>query len=114
MQRNLNNAFAFDLVPSPAVIVAAIRAARRLNDFPTAVRVFEGTASLLSNNPSTGCYTPPDLAFANGNCTTPAIKAKVENNRQYESYLEELKPLRDELGIILAEDLYPDHVPRGR
>lgn len=42
-QRNLNNAFAYDLVPSPTVIVAALRAARRVNDFPTAVRIFEGS-----------------------------------------------------------------------
>lgn len=43
-QRNLNNAFAYDLVPSPSVIIAALRAARRVNDFPTAVRIFEGTS----------------------------------------------------------------------
>ncbi|KAL8797956.1 MAG: hypothetical protein Q9182_007084 [Xanthomendoza sp. 2 TL-2023] len=78
LQRNLNNAFAYDLVPSPSVITAALRAARRVNDFPTAVRVFEG------------------------------IKAKVENQGQYEEYLEDLKPLREELGIPLKEDLYPD------
>lgn len=42
-QRNLNNCFAYDLVPSPSVITAAVRAARRVNDFPSAVRVFEGT-----------------------------------------------------------------------
>jgi cytochrome c oxidase subunit 5a len=41
-QRNLNNAFAYDLVPSPTVITAALKAARRVNDFPTAVRIFEG------------------------------------------------------------------------
>ena len=41
-QRNLNNAFAYDLVPSPSVITAALKAARRVNDFPTAVRIFEG------------------------------------------------------------------------
>lgn len=41
-QRNLNNAFAYDLVPSPSVLIAALKAARRVNDFPTAVRVFEG------------------------------------------------------------------------
>ncbi|KAI1622160.1 cytochrome c oxidase subunit VA [Exophiala viscosa] len=77
LQRNLNNAFAYDLVPSPGVVAAALKAARRVNDFPTAVRVFEG------------------------------IKAKVENQQQYEEYLEELKPLREELGINLKEDLYP-------
>jgi cytochrome c oxidase subunit 5a len=43
LQRNLNNAFAYDLVPSPSVLTAALKAARRVNDFPTAVRIFEGT-----------------------------------------------------------------------
>lgn len=42
-QRNLNNAFAYDLVPSPSVLTAALKAARRVNDYPTAVRIFEGT-----------------------------------------------------------------------
>jgi cytochrome c oxidase subunit 5a len=42
-QRNLNNAFAYDLVPSPSVVAAALKAARRVNDFATAVRIFEGT-----------------------------------------------------------------------
>lgn len=42
MQRNLNNCFAYDLVPSVEVLSAALKAARRVNDFPTAVRVFEG------------------------------------------------------------------------
>jgi len=78
LQRNLNNAFAYDLVPSPGVIVAALKAARRVNDYPSAVRVFEG------------------------------IKAKVENKGQYEEYLTELEPLREELGIVLKETMYPD------
>ncbi|KAF7880505.1 uncharacterized protein EAF02_007351 [Botrytis sinoallii] len=78
LQRNLNNAFAYDLVPSPSVVVAALKAARRVNDYPTAVRIFEG------------------------------IKAKVENRGQYDQYLEELKPLREELGVSLKEDLYPE------
>lgn len=42
-QRNLNNAFAYDLVPSVSVVAAALKAARRVNDFATAVRIFEGT-----------------------------------------------------------------------
>lgn len=78
LQRNLNNAFAYDLVPSPSVLIAALKAARRVNDYPTAVRVFEG------------------------------IKAKVENKGQYEQYLQELAPLREELGIVLKEELYPE------
>ncbi|KAK6067439.1 cytochrome c oxidase polypeptide vi [Seiridium cupressi] len=78
LQRNLNNAFAYDLVPSPTVVVAALKAARRVNDYPTAVRIFEG------------------------------VKAKVENKGQYQQYLDELKPLREELGILLKEDLFPE------
>ncbi|GAM83882.1 hypothetical protein ANO11243_018720 [Dothideomycetidae sp. 11243] len=78
LQRNLNNAFAYDLVPSPSVITAALRAARRVNDYPTAVRIFEG------------------------------IKAKVENKAQYDDYLRELEPLREELGVNLKETMYPD------
>lgn len=50
-QRNLNNAFAYDLVPSPGVVSAALRAARRVNDFPTAVRIFEGRSQFLPHNP---------------------------------------------------------------
>lgn len=68
VQRGLNNCFAHDLVPSPEVIEAALRAARRVDDYATAVRVFEG------------------------------IKEKVENKQQYEAYLAELKPVREELG----------------
>ncbi|KAJ5461951.1 Cytochrome c oxidase subunit 6 [Penicillium daleae] len=77
LQRNLNNCFAYDLVPSVEVLSAALKAARRVNDFPTAVRVFEG------------------------------IKAKVENQEQYKQYLEQLEGLRQELGVALREELYP-------
>lgn len=35
------------------------------------------------------------------------IKAKVENQKQYEEYLQETKSLREELGVNLKEDLYP-------
>jgi cytochrome c oxidase subunit 5a len=32
----------------------------------------------------------------------------VENKAQYDEYLQELSPIREELGINLKEDLYPD------
>jgi len=76
LQRGLNNCFAHDLVPSPAVVEAALRAARRVDDYSTAVRIFEG------------------------------IREKVENKTQYQAYLEELKPVREELGIQTKEELY--------
>jgi cytochrome c oxidase subunit 5a len=75
LQRGLNNCFAYDLVPSVAVIEAALKASRRVNDFPTSVRIFEG------------------------------IEDKVENKKQYQEYLDELAPLRKELGIETKNEL---------
>lgn len=86
VQRGLNNCFSHDLVPAPSVVEAALRASRRVNDYATAVRVFEG------------------------------VREKVENKKQYEAYLEELKPVREELGALISERLYnhsTDHVPTG-
>lgn len=111
LQRNLNNAFAYDLVPSPSVIIAALKAARRVNDFPTAVRVFEGTL-----RESTSCtYMPQPLlqvhsVKADLGLTTviTGIKAKVENKGQYDEYINELESIRQELGIELKESLYPE------
>jgi cytochrome c oxidase subunit 5a len=97
LQRNLNNAFAYDLVPSPGVCIAALKAARRVNDYPTAVRVFEGRKSDICADGS--CHAKLLLT---------GIKAKVENTHQYDEYLEELKPLREEMGINLKEELYPE------
>ena len=81
VQRGLNNCFAHDLVPAPAVVESALRASRRVNDFATAVRIFEG------------------------------IKEKVENKTQYQAYLDELKPVREELGesyLVVSRELPVD------
>ena len=58
------------------VVEAVMRAARRFDHFPSAVRVLEG------------------------------LKVKVEKESQYEEYLKELKPLMEELGVISPEELY--------
>ncbi|GAA5866496.1 hypothetical protein JCM8547_000643 [Rhodosporidiobolus lusitaniae] len=76
LQRGLNNCFAYDLVPSQRVVEEALRAARRVNDYSTAVRIFEG------------------------------LKEKTENAAQYKQYVDETKPLREELGVLLKEELY--------
>ena len=76
VQRVLNNCFSYDLVPPPAVIEKALRACRRVNDYATAVRVFEG------------------------------LKFKVENKEQYQAYLDDLKSVREELGVDLKEELF--------
>lgn len=68
LQRGLNNCFAYDLVPSVEVIESALRASRRLDTYSTAVRILEG------------------------------VREKVENQKQYEAYLQELKGIREELG----------------
>lgn len=113
-QRNLNNAFAYDLVPAPSVIVAALRAARRVNDFPTAVRIFEGAKFPSIVVPP---IFIPTLHESEAVILTffffflklqIGIKAKVENKMQYEEYVKELEPLREELGVPLKESLYPD------
>jgi cytochrome c oxidase subunit 5a len=123
-QRNLNNCFAYDLVPSPSVITAALRAARRVNDFPSAVRVFEGTWTaeyVVLLRPSIPhsrkrAYSEAHLQWI---CEQPfspvwlltrpiGVKFKVENKNQYEEYLQELEPIREELGIPLKEAMYPD------
>lgn len=74
LQRGLNNCFSYDLVPAPEVVESALRASRRVNDYSTAVRVFEG------------------------------IKEKVENQGQYQKYLDALKPIREELGEYRFDD----------
>ncbi|RKP11945.1 cytochrome c oxidase subunit VA-domain-containing protein [Piptocephalis cylindrospora] len=75
LQRGLNNCFSYDLVPAPEVIDTALRAARRINDIATAVRILE------------------------------ALKLKVEAPSQYEAYLQALAPTREELGIPTREEL---------
>lgn len=35
-----------------------------------------------------------------------STEEKTENATQYKQYLDETKPLRDELGILLKEELY--------
>ncbi|KAI9304271.1 cytochrome c oxidase subunit VA-domain-containing protein [Cunninghamella echinulata] len=75
LQRGLNNVFAYDLVPPVSVVESALKASRRVNDYATAVRVFEG------------------------------LKEKVETEKQYEQYLEELAPIKKDLGILTKEEL---------
>lgn len=91
-------------MPSPSVITAAVRAARRVNDFPTAVRIFEGALclphSLYNCNTIYSLLTKLVVSYT-------GLKAKTENVQQYQDYLDELKPLREELGVLLKEDLYP-------
>lgn len=84
--------FSYDLVPAPSVLEKALQACRRVNDYPTAMRVFEGKIIL----------TTPD---SDVNRHPLGIKVKVETPAQYKAYLGELHDIRKELGVELAEDL---------
>lgn len=75
LQRGLNNCFAYDIVPSKPILEEALLASRRLNDFPTSVRILAG------------------------------LRDKVENATQYQQYLESLKEIREKLSIPTPEEL---------
>ena len=57
------------------MVESALKASRRVNDFSTAVRIFEG------------------------------LKEKVENKGQYAEYLKETEGIRKELGLQTKEEL---------
>lgn len=75
LQRGLNNCFSYDIVPTVPILLSAIRSCRRLNDFPTAVRIFDG------------------------------LRDKVENPEQYQLYIRAMEDVRAELGIPTPEEL---------
>jgi cytochrome c oxidase subunit 5a len=41
LKRGLNNVFSYDMVPSAEVCREALKAARRVHDFPAAIRIFD-------------------------------------------------------------------------
>ena len=47
------------------------------------------------------------LAFHTDHKRLTGIRQKVENVHQYDEYLEELKGIREEMGVNLKEELYP-------
>ena len=75
LQRGLNNSFAYDVVPPIPVLEAALRACRRLNEPAVAIRVF---------------------GF---------LKGKTDNDKQYDMYVNYLRPLMDELGVSTPEEI---------
>jgi cytochrome c oxidase subunit 5a len=64
------------VIPDKLVIESALKAARRLNDYPTALRTLE------------------------------ALKVKLPNGSHYRNYLVTIQPLIDELGIGTTEELH--------
>lgn len=95
-------------MPSPSVIIAALRAARRVNDYPTAVRIFEGTRTLGKKKKKQKKRTAKVGRRRTTLTSLIGIKAKVENKGQYDEYIQELNGIREELGINLKETMYPE------
>lgn len=75
VQRGLNNLFGYDIIPPGNVLEAAIRACRRHNSFSTAVRIFGG------------------------------LRNKPIDIYQYSEMVAYLRPLMDELGVCIPEEL---------
>jgi cytochrome c oxidase subunit 5a len=70
LERGLNHIFSVDWAPSVEVISEAIKASRRLNTFATTVRILE------------------------------ALEHKCGKKELYQTYLTEMKPLLDDLGVV--------------
>ncbi|XP_077989069.1 cytochrome c oxidase subunit 5A, mitochondrial-like [Glandiceps talaboti] len=77
LRRGLNELHGHDLVPEPKIVIAALKACRRLNDSAMAIRILE------------------------------AVKWKGGNKRNviYPYIIQEIRPTLDELGISTPEEL---------
>eukprot|EP00043_Microstomoeca_roanoka_P000065 m.26514 g.26514 ORF g.26514 m.26514 type:complete len:136 (+) comp10058_c0_seq1:274-681(+) len=75
IRRGLNDLFAHDLIPEPEILAEALRACRRVNDFSTSVRIFEG------------------------------VKDKSPDDTTYNYVVSQLKPVITELQLTLPEEL---------
>ncbi|XP_071844917.1 cytochrome c oxidase subunit 5A, mitochondrial-like [Apostichopus japonicus] len=76
LRRGLNELHGHDLVPEPKIVIAALKACRRLNDSAMAVRLLE------------------------------AIKDKAGSHKNIYPYIvQEIRPTLDELGLSTPEEL---------
>lgn len=76
LKKGLNDLYGHDLVPEPKIVIAMLKAARRLNDVPLAVRILE------------------------------AVKQKAAGDKAiYNHVLSAVKPTLEELGLRTPEEL---------
>ena len=76
LRNGYNKLYGLDLVPEPKILVSVLHACRRLNDFPSAIRVLESIRLKSAANPEI-----------------------------YDYVIQELKPTLSELGIPTPEEL---------
>lgn len=76
LRKGLNDLYGYDLVPEPKIVIAMLKAARRLNDVSLAVRILE------------------------------AVKDKAAGNQTiYNNIIKAVKPTLEELGLRTPEEL---------
>ena len=76
LKRGVNELYGHDLVPEPKIVVAMLKAARRVNDIAMAIRILE------------------------------AVKDKAAGDATiYKYIIESVKPTLDELGVSTPEEL---------
>ncbi|XP_065673037.1 cytochrome c oxidase subunit 5A, mitochondrial-like [Hydra vulgaris] len=76
LRRGMNNLYGYDLVPEPKIIIAALKACRRLDDFAMSVRILE------------------------------MVREKAAGDKEIISFINnQLKGTLDELGISTPEEL---------
>lgn len=76
LKKGINDLYGHDLVPEPRIVSAMLKAARRLNDLPLAVRILE------------------------------AVKEKAAGDEKIYSYImSEIRSTLDELGLKTPEEL---------
>ncbi|XP_055620332.1 cytochrome c oxidase subunit 5A, mitochondrial [Toxorhynchites rutilus septentrionalis] len=76
-RKGMNDLLGMDLVPEPKIIIAALKACRRLNDYALAIRFLEGCKDKCGN----------------------------QVNEIYPYLLQEIRPTLNELGIDTPEEL---------
>jgi cytochrome c oxidase subunit 5a len=74
VNRGLNHAFVYDIVPTIPVLEAALRATRRTDSPALAARIFH------------------------------ALRQKCTSTKQYTDYVAHLQPLKDSLGVLAPEE----------
>ncbi|XP_050502677.1 cytochrome c oxidase subunit 5A, mitochondrial-like [Diabrotica virgifera virgifera] len=77
IRRGINDLWGHDLVPEPKILIAALKACRRVNDFALAVRILEATKD----------------------------KCGSKVNEIYPYIIQELRPTLTELGLNTPEEL---------
>ena len=103
----MNNVFAYDLVPSVKVCEAALRACRRGTALVPIAAVAACNIILFAHSIVLRLGLA-DIHFLVADYSTSvrifeALREKTENKTQYEAYCNELKPVREELGILPSQ-----------